>query len=170
MGKATVTKTDQLSRLPLWECGECGRLQFSNPVAGDDWGRDEEVAVGPDCPKCECTMDSIEKDSVTEFEAIGQHFHRDTGYVRPGKDCRLHSPENRKEMFDAWNRGTITWVPYRLTEAEAEEAWQQFITKHMEPSRLFQIALDLAKPTEREQKHLDTCGKCRSVIIVYRES
>ena len=36
------------------------------------------------------------------FERVGEVFHRDTGYLRPGKDCRLHSDEERTEAWDKW--------------------------------------------------------------------
>lgn len=84
------TKSILLTRLPLWECDCCGRLEFSE-------------AVGPTCPKCEVKMDTVEKDSVLVFESIGQHFYRDTGFVRPGKDCRLHDQDERREAFERWD-------------------------------------------------------------------
>lgn len=96
------TKVNRLSKLPLWECDGCHRLEFSEPTAGDDWGG-EEVGMGPLCPDCEEEMNPCDKDSVSVFEAIGQHFHRDTGYVRPGKDCRIHDDEVRAKVFQDWN-------------------------------------------------------------------
>jgi hypothetical protein len=31
-------------------------------------------------------MGAIKSDASSRFEAVAQHFHRDTGYVAPGKD------------------------------------------------------------------------------------
>lgn len=85
-------KQADLMRLPLWECPECHRLEFS------------EIRV--ECPHC-AGMFEIERGADHVFEAIGQHFYRDTGYLRPGKDdCRgVHSDEERWAAFEKWKRG-----------------------------------------------------------------
>lgn len=93
-----TNKTARLIALPLWECGGCGRLEF--------------LTLHPRCPKllcvqCGCFMNAAKKDSLSIFEAIGQHFHRDTGLVRPGKDCRVHDSEYRGNMFDKWNESDV---------------------------------------------------------------
>jgi hypothetical protein len=36
------------------------------------------------------------------FERIAEVFHRATGYLRPGKDCVMHSMEERQAAWDAW--------------------------------------------------------------------
>lgn len=51
----------------LWECEDCGRLEFSDPTAGDDWGG-EESAVGPTCPKCEFEMNPMDTDKAVLIE------------------------------------------------------------------------------------------------------
>lgn len=86
-------RSSDLMRLPLWECPECGRLEFN--------------AVRLTCPCSDLLMDEIERDAMHVFEAVGQHFYRDTGYLRPGKDdCRgVHSDDERRAAFDKWNRG-----------------------------------------------------------------
>lgn len=88
------TKVHRLCKLPLWQCDECQRLEFSEPRAGN-WG--------PLCPNCDKEMTERDKESNTVFEAIGQHFQRDTGMLRPGKDCAILSREYRANAFDAWN-------------------------------------------------------------------
>lgn len=52
------------------------------------------------------------EDSNDCFERVAAVFHRDTGYLRPGKDCRMHSCEERAE---AWNQ----WVAKNLAAARA---------------------------------------------------
>lgn len=90
----TRTRTQELQAMPLFVCGECGRLAY-------------KLEVIPGCPECECAMTRIEYPTSSDhFEAIGQHFYRDTGYVRPGKDCRFRSREERQEVFDWWNQAT----------------------------------------------------------------
>lgn len=42
------------------------------------------------------------EDSNDRFERVAAAFYRDTGYLRPGKDCLMHSPEERQEAWDAW--------------------------------------------------------------------
>lgn len=36
------------------------------------------------------------------FERVAAVFAKETGYLRPGKDCRLHDPEIRHAAWDAW--------------------------------------------------------------------
>lgn len=45
----------------LWECGDCGYVLASDPLASDDWGG-EPYAVGPDCPDCDVGMNCIAND------------------------------------------------------------------------------------------------------------
>ena len=33
---------------------------------------------------------------------IAALFYRETGYLRPGKDCRQHSHEERMRVWDEW--------------------------------------------------------------------
>lgn len=40
--------------------------------------------------------------SNERFERIAETFHRETGFLRPGKDCRLHPTEVRKFAWDEW--------------------------------------------------------------------
>ncbi len=42
------------------------------------------------------------EDVVDLFERIAEQFRRDTGYLRPGKDCRLYSYEERGKVWDKW--------------------------------------------------------------------
>lgn len=36
------------------------------------------------------------------FERVADTFYQETGYLRPGKDCCLHSPEVREAVWDEW--------------------------------------------------------------------
>jgi hypothetical protein len=94
-------REETLTAKPLWECLSCDRLEFSEPVIADDW---DGETTGPDCVSCDKTMDLVEEPNPNYlFEAIAQHFHRDTGFVRPGKDCRLHDAETREAEFRRWS-------------------------------------------------------------------
>jgi hypothetical protein len=42
------------------------------------------------------------EDSNDHFERVAEAFHADTGYLRPGKDCRVNSDEDRQREFDRW--------------------------------------------------------------------
>lgn len=44
--------------------------------------------------KGECGME--------RFERIAAEFRRETGFLRPGKDCITHEPEVRQAAYDAW--------------------------------------------------------------------
>ena len=37
-----------------------------------------------------------------DFEVIASWFYSETGYLMPGKDCRLHSYDKREEVRKAW--------------------------------------------------------------------
>lgn len=36
------------------------------------------------------------------FERIAEAFHRETGHLRPGKDCRVEPIEVRQQAWDDW--------------------------------------------------------------------
>lgn len=43
-----------------------------------------------------------DEDTIEHFERVADAFYRETGYLRPGKDCRLHDPDVRREVYDKW--------------------------------------------------------------------
>lgn len=47
----------------LWECEECGRSEFCDPMAGDDW-EGEPRAIGPDCLECVVPMGYVNEDGT----------------------------------------------------------------------------------------------------------
>ena len=42
------------------------------------------------------------ENSLETFERIADAFRRETGYLRPGKDCMIHDPEVRRARYDKW--------------------------------------------------------------------
>lgn len=42
------------------------------------------------------------EDANDTFERVAEVFRRETGYLRPGKDCRIDSHEVRSAAWDAW--------------------------------------------------------------------
>lgn len=42
------------------------------------------------------------EDSNQIFERIAEDFLKDTGFLRPGKDCQRHSREERNEVWEKW--------------------------------------------------------------------
>jgi hypothetical protein len=95
-------KTHDLSHLPLWECPNCGRFEFS-PI-----GR-----VAQSCVDCAAMMERIiEPGGIVRFEAVAQQFHRDTGYLRPGKsaapgDYRNSNYDEREAAWQKWNNEPV---------------------------------------------------------------
>lgn len=95
-GWEMTTKSEQLEFFPLWECPECSRLEFSR-------------GLSLTCCDCNARMESIaRRDSLSIFEAIGQHFYRDTHYLRPGKDASPLDHRNcdrdaREKAWREWN-------------------------------------------------------------------
>ena len=49
--------------------------------------------------------DRPDEDPNEKFERIGKVFFKETRYLRPGKDCRLHSNEERQAVWDRWRDG-----------------------------------------------------------------
>lgn len=43
-----------------------------------------------------------DENSNDTFERIAAVFKRETGYLRPGKDCLIDTPEMRQAAWDAW--------------------------------------------------------------------
>ena len=43
-----------------------------------------------------------DEDALEHFEILATFFQDETGYLRPGKDCAVHSPEKRREVWDKW--------------------------------------------------------------------
>lgn len=42
------------------------------------------------------------EDSMDAFERVAAVFRKETGYLRPGKDCVIHSPEDRRAAWEKW--------------------------------------------------------------------
>lgn len=58
------------------------------------------------------------ENSLQRFERVADVFRRDTGYLRPGKDCTLYSPEERLAVWDEWVQQHIGEARAILAEAE----------------------------------------------------
>lgn len=56
------------------------------------------------------------------FERIGEIFYRATGYLRPGKDCRLHSMEEREQAWDQWIAENLASARAVLAQHATEQA------------------------------------------------
>ncbi len=63
----------------------------------DDVGRLRDALAG-----LEMLYERPGEDSIEQFERIGDVFYKQTGYLRPGKDCRLHDPEVRSAVWRKW--------------------------------------------------------------------
>lgn len=48
------------------------------------------------------------EDSNDAFERVAGVFYAETGYLRPGKDCRLSDPEDRQGVWDKWVASKVT--------------------------------------------------------------
>jgi hypothetical protein len=42
------------------------------------------------------------ENSIETFERVAEWFYRETGYLRPGKDCVLHDSEFREQVWKKW--------------------------------------------------------------------
>jgi len=61
------------------------------------------------------------EDSNARFERIAEVFHRDTGYLRPGKDCRVHSSDVRQLAWDAWLESNTSKARAAIAKALGEQ-------------------------------------------------
>lgn len=57
------------------------------------------------------------EDSNQIFERIAADFKRDTGYLRPGKDCQTHSREERNEKWEKWTTQKNNELDDEIAEA-----------------------------------------------------
>ncbi|RYF07990.1 MAG: hypothetical protein EOO31_04415 [Comamonadaceae bacterium] len=64
------------------------------------------IAAAPDLLEALVWREQFERrpgeDSNETFERIGEVFHRETGYLRPGKDCCFNPHEIRQQAWDEW--------------------------------------------------------------------
>lgn len=99
----------------------------------DFWGKDE-IARGNAqlfvaAPDLYAALQSVieffpltpDEGSTERFERIADTFRRETGYLRPGKDCRLHSDEEREAQWDKWHAARITAARAALAKARGGE-------------------------------------------------
>ncbi len=54
-----------------------------------------------------------------EVERIGAWFKRETGYIRPGKSCRMVSIEIRSEAWEKWTKEKKAEIQSKLADAIA---------------------------------------------------
>lgn len=59
------------------------------------------------------------EDASDAFERVAEVFRRETGYLRPGKDCRLHDIDVRRAAWDAWYASKIEAARAALSEQPA---------------------------------------------------
>ena len=55
------------------------------------------------------------------FERVSGLFRRDTGYIAPGKDCRIHDYGTRALAWTAWMEGRIEKLRAALAKYEQEQ-------------------------------------------------
>ena len=62
------------------------------------WQREADTAIAG----LEMFFERSGEDSMDRFERIAAVFRKETGFLRPGKDCVMHEPEVRQAAYDAW--------------------------------------------------------------------
>ena len=60
-----------------------------------------------------------DEDSLEQFERVADAFYQETGFLRPGKDCRRDDPEIRQEQWDKWFEDKILTARATLTRIKA---------------------------------------------------
>jgi hypothetical protein len=51
------------------------------------------------------------------FERVAEVFHAETGYLRPGKDCRIHDDAVRTQAWDQWTAAKIAAMREAIEKA-----------------------------------------------------
>jgi hypothetical protein len=101
---------DQHVTIPLRSI-YCERLGYSVAFVSGDWAGEPEananlIGAATDLLEALQWREQFEpregEDSNERFERIAAVFYRETGFLRPGKDCRVNSHEERQEAWDAW--------------------------------------------------------------------
>jgi hypothetical protein len=54
------------------------------------------------------------------FERVAALFCAETGYLAPGKDCRVHDMRTRTEAWDTWYSGRVNTARAVLAEIEGK--------------------------------------------------
>ncbi len=49
-----------------------------------------------------------------------------------------------------------------------DAAWQRFCKEHIQPSKLFRLALNMIEPTEADRQHIVNCVCCYNAYNNYR--
>lgn len=60
-------------------------------------------------------------DSMTDFEDVAEWFYQETGFLRPGKDCRINDPDVRRTHYDAWIKSKRDKARAALKSARREK-------------------------------------------------
>jgi hypothetical protein len=60
------------------------------------------------------------ENSNDAFERVAAVFCKETGYLRPGKDCVIHSHEERRDAWDKWVAGKLAAAQNAIDAATGE--------------------------------------------------
>lgn len=60
------------------------------------------------------------EDSLDAFERVADAFRRETGYLRPGKDCVIHDHAVRAAAWEVWVAGKIAAADAAIAISEGE--------------------------------------------------
>ena len=61
------------------------------------------------------------ENSIDTFERVAEWFRRETGYLRPGKDCRQYDTEYREAIWESWRRSKLDRARAAIRDATVGE-------------------------------------------------
>lgn len=114
---AEYRRMEDVHRQHLNETDEASRLYYAQQdanrralVAEEQKGYDRGLADGrAQVAELEAGLRGLVvfyrlsgEDALEHFERVAEQFYRDTHYLRPGKDCRLHGDDVRQAKWDEW--------------------------------------------------------------------
>lgn len=79
-----------------------------------------ERHLGPVLAGLELFFQRPDEGATEYFDRVADVFHRETGYLRPGKDCRLHDFDTRKAEWDKWVARKLAAARALLPQMEEE--------------------------------------------------
>lgn len=66
------------------------------------------------------------------------------------------------------NNGRSGYRPDVASGGAIEALWKRYCEEHLQPSRLFKMAVGLSVPDADERSHIESCDRCRAAFEQYR--
>ena len=116
---ADFLTAEQKSRLMTSVPDQAG--MFSVPLYAHPVGWREALACVDAARRYLQLLQQPGEELTDAIERVAELFRQETGYLRPGKDCRLHDPKIRFEAWERWVRERLEAVSSSLAAFDATQ-------------------------------------------------